>query len=250
VTPEIRLADEADGVRRITIDRADKRNALTRAMMQALGDAFAAAEADEAVRVIRLDTIGAVFSAGADLDGLAGEPLGPGKDPGHHLLVTLAATTKPLVASVQGAAVGIGVTMLLHFDLVYAARRASFRTPFVDLGLTPEGGSSFLFPPLMGHARAATLLLLGEAISADQALAAGLLTEITPEDELAGRAADAAGKLAAKPPLALRATKRLMKGRPDLLAAMDAEQAVFHERLSSEEGKAAIQAMLQRITKR
>jgi enoyl-CoA hydratase/carnithine racemase len=245
-TPEIRTADDGCGVRRITIDRPAKRNALTRAMMRALGDAFAAGEADPSVAVMQLESVGEVFCAGADLDGLAGDPLTAEADPGHRLLLILAGATKPLVAGVQGGAVGVGVTMLLHFDLVYAAPRTTFRTPFVDLGLTPEGGSSFLLPAIMGYARAAPLLLLGEAITAAQALAAGFITDVVPADALAERCAGAARRLAAKPPQALRITKSMM-GRADLLAAMDAEQDTFRERMISQEFRDAIEAMRLRV---
>lgn len=246
----IRSSDEAPGVRRITIDRPEKRNALTRPMMQALGDAFAAAEGDPDVRAIRLDTSGPVFCAGADLDGLAGDPLTEGDDPGHRYLKILAGATKPLVASVQGAAVGIGTTMLLHFDLIYAAPNASLRTAFVDLGLTPEAGASWLLPHRMGRVQAARLLLLGETIPAADALAAGVLTQVVPADALAAHAADAAARLAAKPPGALALTKQMMAGQGDLLKAMDDEQDIFRQRMLSEEFHAAIAAQRNRVVRK
>jgi len=241
---EIKTHDEA-GVRRIVIARPEKRNALTRPMMQALADAVAAAEADDQVRAVLLTSEGGLFCAGADLDGLASGPLDE-VDPGHAFLLNLAAARKPLAVAVQGAAVGIGATMLLHFDLVFAAPAASLRMPFIDLGVTPEAGSTFILPAMMGRAQASKLLLLGEALSAADALACGLVTEIVAPERLAERAVEAARKLAAKPPQAMAITKDLMRA-PKLLALMDAEQAVFRERLKSDEFRAAVDAMRQRI---
>lgn len=239
--------DDADGVRRVRIDRPDKRNALTRPMMQALGDAFADAERDPSVRAILLDSVGPVFCAGADLDGLAGEPLTPDADPGHRFLMTLGRAEKPLVAAIQGPAVGIGATLLLHFDLLYAAPEALLRAPFVDLGLTPEGGATILLPGRIGHARAARFLMLCDAMSADQALAAGVITEVVPAGTLADHAEDAARRIAAKPPQALAATKRMLRPA-GLSAAMDEEQLVFQERMRSDEFRAQIERAQRRMT--
>ncbi|MBV9840039.1 MAG: enoyl-CoA hydratase/isomerase family protein [Sphingomonadaceae bacterium] len=235
-----------DGVARITINRPEKRNALTHALMQALGDAVLAAEEDGAVRAILVGSPGPVFCAGADLGNLADSPPDADRDPGHRALILLATARKPLVAAVQGAAVGMGATMLLHFDAVYAAPEASLRMPFVELGLTPEAGATFLLPARIGHVAAARLMLLAEPVPAVDALRIGLFTAVVAADELAEAALGAARRLAAMPPIALVRTKAMMRW-PDLEAHMDAEQAVFRALLSGREfieGVAARQARL------
>jgi enoyl-CoA hydratase/carnithine racemase len=224
----------ADGVARITIDRPDKRNALTHAMMQALGDAVLAAEADNAARAILLDSAGSVFCAGADLANLAESPPDADHDPGHRALMILAGARKPLVAAVQGAAIGMGATMLLHFDAIYAAPEASLRMPFVELGLTPEAGATFLLPTRIGHLAAARLTMLAEAVPAADALAMGLVTAVVPGNELGDAAMQAARRLAMMPPLALARTKAMMRDS-DLAARMEAEQAVFRSMLGGRE---------------
>ena len=245
----IRISDEGGGVRRITIDRAEKRNALTRPMMQALCDAVTEAEAADGVRVLLFDSPGPIFCAGADLDGLSGEPLTPQTDPGHQFLMALARARKPLVAAVQGPAVGVGATMLLQFDLIYAAPAMRLRMPFIDLGLTPEGGATVLMPQLLGLRGAARMLMLGEDMDAGQALASGMINEIVEADQLAARAEAAAHTLASKPPVALARTKGMLRS-PALLTAMDAEQAVFQEMIRGPEFQAAVAAAKARIAKR
>lgn len=245
MSEDIRLSAPAPGVRRITVDRAPKRNALTRAMMQALCDLFLEADADDDVRAILLDTTGPVFCAGADLDGLAGSPLSAADDPGHQCLLAMAGARKPVVAAVQGAAVGMGATMLLHCDLVFAGPRASLRTPFVELGLTPEGGATFLLPAI-GHARAARLLMLAEALNAQEAKEAGLVTQVVAEDALIERASAAAARLAAMPPIAMARTKAMLRA-PDLIAIMDAEQVGFRESVAGSEFRQAVDAARARL---
>lgn len=220
----------AEGVARITIDRADKRNALTHPMMQALADAVHAADADPQVRALLLDSTGKTFCAGADLANLSDNPPDGAHDPGHVALLALASARKPIVAAVQGAAIGMGATLLLHCDAIYAAPEASLRMPFVELGLTPEAGATFLLPRRIGHVAAARLMLLAEAVAAAEALAMGLVTAVVAAHDLPDVAAAAAARLAAVPPHALATTKAMMVG-PDLLARMDAEQDVFRAML-------------------
>jgi enoyl-CoA hydratase/carnithine racemase len=242
---EIRLAD-GDGVRRVTIDRPSKRNALTRPMMRILADAFAEADRDPGVSAILLDATGNFFCAGADLAGLSSGVLSKEDDPGYDLIVQLAKSRKPLICAVQGPAVGMAVTMLLHFDLVFAAQGATFQTPFSELGLTPEGGSSFLLPGLMGVARAARLLLLGETVDARSALASGLISEIVDAQKIAARARSAAVALACKPPLALAQTKNMMRGG-DLIEKLDHEQAIFRRAMEGDEFRDAVAQALEKL---
>lgn len=241
-----RQTDDA-GVCRITIDRADKRNALDHRLMAALADAVASADADGAVRVLLLDSPGPVFCAGADLANLrAGPPAGT--DPGHAVLLALAAACKPVVAAVQGAAVGMGATMLLHCDAIYAAPRASIHMPFVELGLTPEGGATFLLPARMGAIRAARLLLATEPMGAEDAYVAGLVTQVVAAEILAETALAAARRLAGMPPEALARTKAMLRAS-DLLARMDAEQEVFRSMLGAPEFAQAVAAAQARLTR-
>jgi enoyl-CoA hydratase/carnithine racemase len=235
---EIKVTD-GDGVRRVTIDRPTKRNALTRLMMRALADAFAEADGDPCIRAILLDSAGPFFCAGADLAGLSSGALEEGNDPGFDFFVQLAKSRKPLVCAVQGPAIGMAVTMLLHFDLVFAAPSATFRTPFADLGLTPEGGSSFLMPERMGIAQAARFLLLGETIDASSALAAGLVSQIVESGEIATHAFAAALSLAAKPPRALAETRLMMRGH-DLIERLEREQVTFRRVMAQDEFRDAI----------
>lgn len=237
---------EEGGIARITIDRATKRNALTHAMMQALGDAVLAAEADDRVRVILMDSPGQVFCAGADLGNLLESPPEAARDPGHRALMLLAAARKPLVAAVQGPAIGMGATMLLHFDAVYAAPEASLRMPFVELGLTPEGGATFLLPARIGHVAAARLMLLAQPVSAADALAMGLVTAVVPAGKLAETALGGAHRLAALPPGAIAQTRAMMR-TPDLAARMDREQEIFRARLVDREFLDGVVALQDRL---
>lgn len=243
------ITDAGGGLRRVTINRAEKRNALTRPMMQALCDAVTDAEADDSVRVLLFDSPGPIFCAGADLDGLSGAPLTPETDPGHQFLMALARARKPLVAAVQGPAVGVGATMLLQFDLIYATPSMRLRMPFIDLGLTPEGGATVLMPQLLGLRGAAGMLMLGEDMDAEQALASGMINEIVEPNQLSARTEAAARKLASKPPVALARTKSMLRS-PALLTAMDEEQVIFQEMIRGPEFHAAVEAAKARIAKR
>lgn len=246
--PDGRIISQTDahGVCRIVLDRPEKRNALTQPLMQALCDAVRDADADPAVRSILLSSQGQVFCAGADLGNLEHSPPEAHDDPGHRALLALAAAAKPLVAAVQGAAVGMGATMLLHMDAVYATPAVSLRMPFVELGLTPEGGATFLLPARIGYLAAARLTMLAEAMTAQEAQSAGLLTAIVDEGTLEETAYAAALRLAHMPPVALAKTKAMLRW-PGLAAAMDAEQEAFRATLRGEEFAQAVAAAQQRI---
>jgi enoyl-CoA hydratase/carnithine racemase len=242
------LTEIKDGVARIEIDRPEKKNALTAAMYQAMADAIKAAEADAKVRVLLIHGKADLFTAGNDLQDFLDNPPRDDNRPVFQFLYGISQAQKPIVAAVAGAAVGIGTTMLLHCDLVYAAPNARLQLPFVNLGLVPEAGSSLLLPALAGYQRAAELLLLGEPFSAQKAKEIGLVTEVVPEDRLFDTAMAQAQKLAGKPAASLRLTKRLMKqGRAEAVAQrIKLESDHFGERLNSPEAKEAFSAFLEK----
>lgn len=242
------LTENKDGVLRIAIDRPDKKNALTAAMYQAMADAIHAAEDDARVRVLLIHGKADLFTAGNDLQDFLDNPPRDDKRPVFQFLYGISQAQKPIVAAVAGAAVGIGTTMLLHCDLVYAARNARLQLPFVNLGLVPEAASSLLLPALVGYQRAAELLLLGEPFSADRAKEIGLVTEVVPESELFDIAMAQARKLAAKPAASLRLTKRLMKQgqMAAVVQQIKLESGHFGERLNSPEAKEAFSAFLEK----
>jgi enoyl-CoA hydratase/carnithine racemase len=241
----IAVEDRA-GVRHVVLDRPDKKNALTTAMYAALGDAVATAQ-DDGVGAILLEARGDTFTAGNDLRDFLEQPPHGEDAPVFRFLLGLVRTDVPVIAAVRGAAVGIGTTMLLHCDLVYAAPSARFKVPFVDLGLVPEAASSVLLPRRIGRARAGAALFLGETIGADQAYADGIVTKIVADDALDAAAGDAARAIAAKPREAVRETKRLVNWDRDAVAAAIARESVaFRERLGSAEARAAMAAFFER----
>ena len=235
-----------DRVATIELARTEKKNALTTTMYAAMTDALAAAEADPGVRAVLIHGTRDCFTAGNDLKDFLAGPAGASQ--ALRFISALSKVGKPVVAAVGGPAVGIGTTLLLHCDLVYAAPGARFQLPFAQLGLVPEGASSLLLPMIAGYQRAAELLLLGQPFSAEKALSAGIVTEIVPEEALLERARGAAAGLAALPPESVRLTKQLMK-RPLASAIADqmAEEArLFAERLDSAEAKEALSAFLEK----
>jgi enoyl-CoA hydratase/carnithine racemase len=237
-----------DGVLRIGICRPEKKNALSLAMYQALTEAMERADGEGAVRVILLHGTADCFTSGNDLqDFLARPPEGP-QSPVFRFLTALSRAQKPIVAAVNGPAVGIGTTLLLHCDLVYAGEQASFQLPFVNLGLCPEAASSFLLPRLVGHPRAAELLLLGEAIPAGRALEMGLVNAVLADGQLLPHASAQARKLAEKPPASLRLTKQLLKA-PQAEAveqALRREADHFLHLLVQPEAREALNAFFER----
>ena len=238
--------EDREGVRHVTLDRADKKNALTVAMYAALADAIVSAQQDD-VGAVLLQARGSTFTAGNDLRDFLDQPPHGEDAPVFRFLHGIVRTDVPLIAAVRGPAVGIGTTMLLHCDLVYAAPSALFKTPFVDLGLVPEAASSVLLPRRIGRARAGAALFLGEAIDAQQAYADGLVTRIVADEDLDATATAAARAIAAKPRTAVRETKRLVNhDREALIDAMAREGAAFAERLASDEARAAMGAFFTR----
>ncbi|HUK05013.1 MAG TPA: enoyl-CoA hydratase-related protein [Burkholderiales bacterium] len=237
-----------DRVLRIEIARTDKKNALTQEMYRAMLEALAEADADAQVRAILIHGARDCFTAGNDLKDFLERRPGGGPAESFKFISALPKVAKPLVAAVGGVAVGVGTTMLLHCDLVYASPGARFQMPFVPLGLVPEAASSLLLPMIAGYQRAAELLLLGQPFGAEKALAAGFVTEIVPEAELLERARGAAAAIAALPPASVRLAKALMK-RPLLeavAAQMQEEGRVFAERLQSAEAKEAMTAFFEK----
>jgi enoyl-CoA hydratase/carnithine racemase len=231
--------------------RPGKKNAITGAMYEALIDAFEAAEGDAEIGAFVLAGKGGVFTAGNDLGDFVALATGSaaandGRDfPAGRFTRKLAAFGKPLVAAVDGLAVGVGTTLLFHCDLVYATPEARFQTPFVNLGLVPEAGSSLLAPLRFGHARAAELLMLAEPFGAEEAQALGLVNALVPQGELFAHAMAKAAALAAKPRAALLATRRLMRGDQEALKARMAEEThAFSAALASPEAHAAFRAFL------
>jgi enoyl-CoA hydratase/carnithine racemase len=236
------LVSRADGVCELRLNRPDKRNAITFAMYDALWDAMVRAEADDSVRAILLSGAGASFTAGNDLmDFVNRPPAGSEQGPARFIRL-LPKIRKILVAAVHGSTVGIGVTMLLHCDLVLAARSARLSMPFVKLGLVPEAASSLLLPRLIGHQRAAELLLLGTPIDSAAALNFGLVNRVVEDDVLLEEARTLARTVAEQPAGALRATKQLLRSETGVSARIEEEMLAFQERLDSAEFKSAVQA--------
>jgi enoyl-CoA hydratase/carnithine racemase len=249
MSEHVKVSD-AGGVRAVVMARPEKKNAITHAMYAAMAEAVSSAQTDPAVRVVLLGAEGAVFTAGNDLvDFMERPPTGTETEtpPVLAFLEAILAAEKPLVAAVNGTAVGIGVTMLLHCDLVYAAETATLRVPFTDLGLVPEAGSSLLLPGRIGRARASELFLLGETISAKEALESGLVSRIFPQARLAHEVDRRCEALSRKPPAAVRATKRLTRGDVDAVRArLREELAIFVDRLQSDEFREAAAAFFEK----
>ncbi|WP_340108948.1 enoyl-CoA hydratase-related protein [Pikeienuella sp. HZG-20] len=243
--------DARNGVMTLLMNRPEKKNALTDAMYGALADGMAAAEADDAIGAILLAGAGGSFTSGNDIADFAKAATGDAPKVGERgvdrFLNAQIDGAKPLVAAVEGLAVGVGATTLFQCDLVYAAETAEIRTPFTDLGLVPENASSYLAPRLMGSHRAFALLALGEPLSARAAEAAGLVNRVVPAAELMDVAFDAARRLAAKPREAMAATRALLRGDPAAIKAISLEERrIFAERLKSDEARAAFAAFMTR----
>ena len=232
--PEILTQVEA-GVMTITLNRLERKNSITSAMYGALADALESANHDPAVRVVVIQGHETIFSAGNDIGDFLNKPPSTTDAPVFRFLRGISSFPKPIVAAVSGPAVGIGTTMLLHCDLIYAGDNAAFSMPFVNLALCPEAGSSFLLPQLVGYPRAAEALLLGEPFMVETALEMGLINRIVPPAEVNALAQRQAFKLAAKPLGSLIETKRLMKkGHAGMVAERIAEEALSFGRLLQE----------------
>ena len=245
---ELVIVSDDKPVRTLRMNRADKKNALTAAMYDAMAAAIEDAGKNAEIRCVLITGTADTFCAGNDIGdflkasdggGLGAEVL--------RFLYALARYDRPLVAAVRGNAVGIGTTMLMHCDHVVAACDVRFSTPFVGLGLVPEAASSLIAPRLMGQARAFSLLVMGRALDAEAAKAAGLVNTVVPSDQVEAEAMKAAREIAALPPLSVLASRRLMRGSPDeIVARIDEEATQFKIRLQSAEARAAFQAFLNR----
>jgi len=242
------LTETSGSILRVTVNRPTKKNAMTSAMYNALADVFVNAGNDEAVHVVIWDAAGDSFSAGNDVEDFLKNPPGPGESPQARLGNALINLDKPVIAAVQGAAIGGGTTLLTHCDFVYAGESAKFQLPFVNLGLVPEFGSSFSLPARFGYVRAAELFMLGQPFNAELAAAIGLVTRVVPDAELSDTATQTAEKLAAKPIGALRATKKLLRGssREQLEQSITAETEEFSSRVRSAEVKEVLTAFMEK----
>jgi enoyl-CoA hydratase/carnithine racemase len=237
-----------DGVATIEIARPEKKNAITGAMYTALANAFDAAREDAAVRAILLTGQPGIFTSGNDIEDFVQRPASLEQAPSFAFMKALMNCDKPVVAAVTGAAIGIGTTMLLHCDFVYVSDEARLAMPFVGLGVVPEFGSSLIVPQLMGTARAAEKLLLGEPFTAAEAVECGIANAVLPADEVVRHARRVAERFNALPPGAVRETKRLLRRARSaaLLETIAVEGQVFGQRLQSPEAKEAFSAFFEK----
>lgn len=242
------IAEDRDGnVLLLTIGNAGKKNAITGAMYLALAQALNEAAADDAVKVVVIRGADGVFTSGNDVGDFGRAPQ-EGTPPPFRFLHALIGFPKPVVAQVEGLAVGIGTTMLLHCDLVYAASDARFQLPFVNLGLVPEAAASYILPRLMGNARAAELILLGEMFTAEHARDVGIVNSVHEPASLHAHVLERARVLAEKAPLALRRSKALLRGSPDggVPARLEEEAGLFANAIRGPEFAEALQAFRER----
>ncbi|MDM4766366.1 enoyl-CoA hydratase [Pelomonas sp. SE-A7] len=237
-----------NGVATIEIARPEKKNALTRDMYQAMADALVAANADKAVRAVLIQGQPTIFTSGNDLEDFMGSPPRDEDAPVFQFMRALLACEKPVVAAVNGAAIGIGTTMLLHCDFVYVADDARLAMPFVSLGLVPEFGSSLAVPALMGMRRAAEKLMLGDPFTGEQAVECGIANAVLPAAEVAPHARRVAERFSRLAPSAVRETKRLMRrvSNEQIAEAIRTEAEIFGARLRSPEAMEAFQAFFQK----
>jgi len=247
MTEHVRI-EHRDHILTLTFARPDKKNALTNVMYGALADAIVAAETDKATRVIVLRGEGDMFTAGNDVGEFAMMATGAFKGERHvsRFLEAITRSTQPLVAAVQGRAVGIGTTMLLHCDFVLLAEDAQLSTPFVSLALVPEAASTMLMPLRIGHARAYEMFALGETMDTKTALQLGIANRVVPLEKLHAEAAAIAERLARQPAGSLAATKRLMRNAEVLAAQIGAESQCFAERLQTAEAREAFTAFAEK----
>jgi enoyl-CoA hydratase/carnithine racemase len=237
-----------NGVATIEIARPEKKNALTQAMYQAMADALNAANGDAAVRAVLIVGQPGIFTSGNDIEDFVQRPPQGTDSPVFHFMQALIGCEKPVVAAVTGAAIGIGTTLLLHCDFVYVSDEARLAMPFVSLGLVPELGSSLLVPQLMGHAKAAEKLLLGDPFTAAEAVECGIANAVLPASEVVNQARRIAERFNTLAPASVRETKRLMRaGQRELVqSTLLVERDVFGARLRSPEAQEAFQAFFQK----
>ena len=242
------LTETKGNILRVTVNRPEKKNAMTSAMYNALADVFNEAAKDDDVSVVIWDAAGDSFSAGNDIEDFLKNPPGPGESPQARLGEALLNLDKPVIAAVKGVAIGGGTTLLTHCDFVYAGESSKFKLPFVDLGLVPEFGSSWSLPARSGYIRAAELFLLAQPFSAEVAVEVGLVTRVVPDTELSATVTQTAEKLAAKPIGALRATKKLLKrsSREQIDQAIQVEVEEFSSRVRSAEVREVFTAFMEK----
>ena len=243
------LLQRERGLLTLQLNRPDKKNALTRAMYTQLAEALERADADATLNAVLIQGSHECFTAGNDIGDFLDQPPSNLDSPPFHFMQSLLNCRKPVVAAVAGPAIGIGTTLLLHCDLVYISRDARLRMPFVNLGLCPEFGSSLILPRLLGHAKAAQLLLLGEAFSGEQAAAWGIATEaLSSGDAALAKAREVALRFEHLALGAVQVTKQLMKSvdREQLRQVIEEEGALFTQRLRSQEAIAALSGFITR----
>jgi enoyl-CoA hydratase/carnithine racemase len=242
------ITDRSESILRVELNRPEKKNAMTSRMYVALADILNAADKEDDTRVVLWYGAGDSFCAGNDIEDFLKNPPGPGESPQARLMNALVDFDKPLIAAVQGAAIGGGTTMLTHCDFVYAGESANFQMPFINLAVVPELGSSCSVPTRIGHIRAAELILLGMPFDARRAADLGFVTQVVSDQNLLVTATETARKLAAKPAGALQASKRLMKApfREQIKAAIKAELEEFSAHVRSDDAKEAIRAFLEK----
>jgi enoyl-CoA hydratase/carnithine racemase len=250
MTGHVTVTDE-DGVRAIVLRRPEKKNAITQDMYRDISAAIDSAQGDASIRCLIISGGSGVFTAGNDLEDFLKDGTSntgtPRTSNAVKFLYSLAHNTKPIVASVDGIAIGIGTTMLFHCDQVIASTKATFATPFIHLGLVPEGASSLLAPRLMGHQRAFSMLVMGHTLSAEDARTAGFVNTIVASDHLEAEARKVAREIASLPAEAVAASRRLLKQAPeDLTRRIDQESHLFGERMRSAEAIAAFKAFFAR----
>ena len=236
-----------DNIRVVTMNRPEKKNALTQDMYAVMADAVATADEDGDVRAVVITGCEDIFTSGNDLNDFLKASMDDAETPVWRFLRAIATTTTPLLGAVNGAGIGIGTTMLLHCDFVYASENARFHLPFINLALVPEAASSLLLPRCAGYRKAAELLMLGEPFDVNEAVQAGIVTAIAPDNSQLDMAMATARKLAAKPPSALRQTKALLRGESQSMAeSLKAEGDQFKVCLQSPEAKEAMTAFFER----
>ncbi|MFC6634641.1 enoyl-CoA hydratase [Microbulbifer taiwanensis] len=242
------LAQVSDRVLEITIDRPERKNALTMAMYSAMAELLNGAADNAEVRAVIISGTQGVFTSGNDLMDFLGGSASSADSPVFQFMLALYNFPKPVVAAVNGPAVGIGTTMLLHCDMAFAGSDAMFQMPFVNLGLCPEYASSYFLPRLVGHARASELLLLGKKFGAEEAAELGICNAAVAADEALDRARAAAAELAGQAPEAVRLTKQLLrKGTQQVgMEVIRGEAGHFQQRLVSEEFKEAATAFMEK----
>jgi len=242
------VTERSGSILRIQFNRPSKKNAMTSAMYITMANLLVAAAKDDGVRVVLWHGAGDSFCAGNDLDDFLKNPPGPEDSPQFHLIDAFIDFYKPIVAAVQGAAIGGGTTMLTHCDFVYAGESAKFQMPFINLALVPEFGTSYSIPARIGYLRAAELIELGLPFDAQRAAELGLVTRVVPDQKLLATATETAQKLAEKPTIALQACKRLMRQpvRAPLEQAAKLENEEFSVRVRSADAKEAFTAFIEK----